>query len=83
MCTYTHAFIYFKTFFKKKGLRILSGRITDADEATALNYKFQKNQIYSCSWGPPDDGRTAEGPVGVILKAIIKGIKEVRGGKGS
>ncbi|CAG8750909.1 1327_t:CDS:2, partial [Acaulospora morrowiae] len=68
---------------KIAGIRILSGRISDADEATALNYEFQKNHIYSCSWGPPDDGQSAEAPKGLILKAIIKGIKEGRGGKGS
>ncbi|CAJ0915749.1 10384_t:CDS:10 [Entrophospora sp. SA101] len=58
-------------------------KIADADEAEALNYKFQKNDIYSCSWGPPDDGQSAEAPQGVILKAIVKGIEKGRGGKGS
>lgn len=41
------------------------------------------NHIYSCSWGPPDDGQSVEAPQGVIAKAFIKGIKEGRGGKGS
>ncbi|CAG8471703.1 9667_t:CDS:2 [Cetraspora pellucida] len=68
---------------KIAGIRILSGQISDADEAEALNYAYQKNQIYSCSWGPPDDGQSTEAPKGVILQAIIKGIKEGRGGKGS
>lgn len=34
------------------GLRILSKVITDEDEAVAMNYAYQQNQIYSCSWGP-------------------------------
>ncbi|CAG8585836.1 9227_t:CDS:2 [Dentiscutata heterogama] len=68
---------------KIAGIRILSGQISDVDEAEALNYAFQKNQIYSCSWGPPDDGQSTEAPKGVILQAMIKGIKEGRGGKGS
>ncbi|CAJ0828250.1 3429_t:CDS:2 [Entrophospora sp. SA101] len=68
---------------KIAGLRVLSSAISDVDEAEALNYKFQMNDIYSCSWGPPDDGKSAAGPKGVILKAIIKGIKHGRGGKGS
>nr|CAG8554312.1 7503_t:CDS:2 [Entrophospora candida] len=68
---------------KIAGLRVLSSAISDVDEAEALNYKFQMNDIYSCSWGPPDDGKSAAGPKGVILKAITKGIKHGRGGKGS
>ncbi|CAG8530331.1 1388_t:CDS:2 [Diversispora eburnea] len=59
------------------------GAISDADEAEALNYKYQLNQIYSCSWGPPDDGQSVEGPQGLILKAMINGITNGRGGKGS
>ncbi|CAG8517450.1 7807_t:CDS:2 [Funneliformis caledonium] len=68
---------------KVAGIRILSAEISDVDEAEALNYKFQENHIYSCSWGPPDDGQSAEAPKGLIFKAILKGINEGRGGKGS
>ncbi|GBB93589.1 hypothetical protein RclHR1_00220023 [Rhizophagus clarus] len=68
---------------KVAGIRILSGEISDVDEAEALNYGFQENHIYSCSWGPPDDGQSAEAPKGLIYKAMVKGIKEGRGGKGS
>ncbi|RIA85868.1 peptidase S8/S53 domain-containing protein [Glomus cerebriforme] len=68
---------------KVAGIRILSGEISDVDEAEALNYGFQENHIYSCSWGPPDDGQSAEAPKGLILKAMLKGIKDGRGGKGS
>jgi len=65
------------------GLRILSGPISDADESAALNYDFQNTSIYSCSWGPPDNGQAMEGPNYVIKKAVLKGINEGRGGKGS
>jgi kexin len=65
------------------GVRILSGRITDADEASALNYEYQKNHIFSCSWGPPDDGRSMEAPDGVILKSMVNGVQKGRDGKGS
>lgn len=68
---------------KIAGLRILSGPITDADEAAALNYKYQDNQIYSCSWGPPDDGKSMEAPNNVILKSIVNGVNKGRDGKGS
>ncbi|KAG7092769.1 hypothetical protein E1B28_009092 [Marasmius oreades] len=65
------------------GVRILSGPISDADEAIALNYGYQNVSIYSCSWGPPDDGRTMEGPDRIIRKAMLEGINNGRGGKGS
>ncbi|KAI8599656.1 hypothetical protein EDD21DRAFT_432625 [Dissophora ornata] len=68
---------------KVAGLRILSGQITDADEAAALNYRFQDNHVYSCSWGPPDDGRSMDAPKGVVLDAMINGIKNGRSGLGS
>ncbi|KAI8073114.1 peptidase S8/S53 domain-containing protein [Gongronella butleri] len=68
---------------KVSGVRILSGEITDVDEAAALNYKYQENDIFSCSWGPPDDGRTMEAPTGILADAFINGIEKGRGGKGS
>ncbi|KAL0946529.1 hypothetical protein HGRIS_012738 [Hohenbuehelia grisea] len=68
---------------KVAGLRILSGPISDVDEAAALNYGFQNTSIYSCSWGPPDNGRSMEGPGYLIDKAVVNGINNGRGGKGS
>ncbi|CEH15607.1 probable kex2-endoproteinase of late golgi compartment [Ceraceosorus bombacis] len=68
---------------KVAGVRILSGPISDVDEAAALNYRYQENQIYSCSWGPPDDGRAMDAPRGLIAKAVLNGIQNGRGGKGS
>lgn len=68
---------------KVAGVRILSGDLTDADEAIALNYEYQKNMIFSCSWGPPDNGQTMEAPNGILADAFINGIKKGRDGKGS
>ncbi|RKP38100.1 peptidase S8/S53 domain-containing protein, partial [Dimargaris cristalligena] len=68
---------------KISGLRILSGVITDVDEALSLNYNFQKTSIYSCSWGPADDGKAMEAPNELILDAMINGIQKGRGGLGS
>lgn len=68
---------------KIAGVRILSKIISDADEAEALNYGFQKTQIFSCSWGPPDDGQAMEGPGILIRRAMVKGIQEGRNGLGS
>ncbi|PPQ93274.1 hypothetical protein CVT25_015272 [Psilocybe cyanescens] len=68
---------------KVAGVRILSGPISDVDEAAALNYGFQNVSIYSCSWGPPDNGMSMEGPNYLIQKAVVNGINNGRGGKGS
>ncbi|CAO3572008.1 unnamed protein product [Mortierella alpina] len=68
---------------KVAGLRILSGEITDVQEAEALNYNFQETQIFSCSWGPPDDGVAMSGPNELLLDAFINGIDNGRQGKGS
>ena len=65
------------------GLRILSKIITDEDEASAMNYAFQDNQIYSCSWGPPDDGRSMDAPGLLIRKAVVNAIQNGRQGKGN
>jgi kexin len=68
---------------KIAGIRILSKMITDADEALAMNYAFQDNQIYSCSWGPPDDGRSMDAPGILIKKAMVNAVQNGRDGKGS
>lgn len=68
---------------KISGVRILSGDITDLDEALAINYEMQKNDIYSCSWGPPDDGKTMQAPGVLIEKAMVTAVQQGRGGKGS
>ncbi|KAI0818960.1 peptidase S8/S53 domain-containing protein [Irpex lacteus] len=68
---------------KVAGVRILSGPISDVDEAAALNFGYQESSIFSCSWGPPDDGRSMEGPGYLIKKAMVNGIQNGRGGLGS
>lgn len=68
---------------KVAGIRILSKPIDDADEAAAVNYNYQNNDIYSCSWGPPDDGQTMDAPGILIKRAIVNGVQNGRNGKGS
>lgn len=68
---------------KIAGIRILSKPISDEDEALAINYKYQENQIYSCSWGPPDDGQTMEAPGILIRKAMVNAVQKGRQGRGS
>lgn len=47
---------------KVSGIRILDGPMTDSLEAMAFNTKSEVNDVYSCSWGPDDNGRTVDGP---------------------
>lgn len=68
---------------KVAGIRMLSVPISDEDEAAAMNYKYQQNHIYSCSWGPPDDGKTMEAPDILIRRALVNGVQQGRDGKGS
>lgn len=68
---------------KVAGIRILSAPITEADEAAALNFRYDANHIYSCSWGPSDDGMSMDGPRGLVAKALLNGVNRGRDGKGS
>lgn len=52
------------------GLRILDGTVTDLLEGRSFIYKAHINWIYSCSWGPEDNGMSVEGP-GYIAKVKI------------
>ncbi|KAJ3127864.1 pheromone processing endoprotease [Nowakowskiella sp. JEL0407] len=68
---------------KVSGVRILSGDLTEVDEALAINYAYQENHIYSCSWGPSDNGKAMDAPPEIVADAVVNGIKNGRGGKGS
>ncbi|TPX40975.1 hypothetical protein SeMB42_g02149 [Synchytrium endobioticum] len=64
------------------GVRILSADITEAQEAAAVNYAMDVNEIYSCSWGPSDDGRTVDGPGLMVQEAYRTAIEKGRRGLG-
>mgnify|MGYP003365012800 CR=1 FL=1 len=68
---------------KVSGIRILSGDLTAEDEAASLIYANDINDIYSCSWGPADDGVHLQGPTDLVKKAMVKGVNEGRSKKGS
>ncbi|KAF2403975.1 hypothetical protein EJ06DRAFT_301304 [Trichodelitschia bisporula] len=68
---------------KVSGVRILSKPISDIDEAESVIYGYQDNDIYSCSWGPPDDGQTMEAPGILIRRAMVKAVQAGRAGKGT
>ncbi|XP_028402648.1 proprotein convertase subtilisin/kexin type 7-like [Dendronephthya gigantea] len=68
---------------KVSGVRILDGPMTDSLEAMAFNMKDQINDIYSCSWGPDDNGKTVDGPHQLAQAALAHGVRDGRGGLGS
>jgi kexin len=68
---------------KIAGIRILSKQISEVDEALSLNYAMDKNDIYSCSWGPPDDGQAMAEPGILVKKALLNGVQNGRDTKGS
>lgn len=59
------------------------GEISDADEARALSFRTDINDIYSNSWGPTDDGNRKEGPKPLTAAAMEHSIRNGRGGLGS
>lgn len=65
------------------GIRILSGAVTAEEEAAAMVYGLDANDIYLCSWGPTDNGRTVSAPDALVKKAMIKGIQQGRDARGS
>lgn len=68
---------------KVAGIRILSAEINSEVEAASLVYGLDVNDIYSCSWGPPDDGRAMQAPDSLVKKALVRGVNEGRDGKGA
>ena len=65
------------------GIRILDGIMTDSMEATAFNKFMDVNDIYSCSWGPQDDGKTVDGPRTLAQAALRHGVVAGRQSFGS
>lgn len=51
--------------------------ITDAMEARALGHKDSRIDIYSNSWGPPDNGFTVEKPGPLVRQTLAIGAREV------
>lgn len=64
-------------------LRTLSGAITNVMEAAAVVHKNQEHHIYTCSWGPADDGKSIDAPSKLVLRAFAEGLAYGRQGRGS
>ena len=65
------------------GLKLLHGILSDTLEAAAVNKHLDQVDIYNCSWGPADDGKSLEGPGPHTKKAFINGILNGRRGLGA
>lgn len=65
------------------GIRVLGGRMTDSMEASAFIQGLEVNDVYSCSWGPDDDGKTVDGPHHLASRALLHGITYGRRGYGA
>ena len=58
------------------GIRMLDGTVTDILEGKSFVYKAHVNWIFSCSWGPQDDGETVEGP-GLVAMVIVVAVRSL------
>ena len=56
---------------------MLKYKVEDLVEAEALQFKRNRIDIYSSSWGPVDDGKKIDGPGLLVREAFIKGALEV------
>lgn len=69
---------------KVAGLRIMSeGVMKASDEADGLTHTNQDVSIYSCGYGPPTQGKKIIAPSYVTKKALVDGVTQGRGTKGS
>jgi len=65
------------------GIKLIEQATTDAQEAEALTHSLDVIDIYSCSWGPSDDGLNTS-PAGPITQdAMLHGVTQGRQGKGA
>ena len=65
---------------KVGAIRMLDGKATDSLEADALSFNPQHIDIYSCSWGPKDNGKTFGRPGKLGRMAFEAGAALGRGG---
>lgn len=65
------------------GFRLIAAPNTDQDEADAFSLNNGQIHVKSNSWGEPDDGQTLGGPGPLAKAALIDGVANGRGGKGT
>jgi kexin len=68
---------------KLVGVRSIAAPTSDYVESMAISHAYDHVDIYSCSWGPADEGNNMVEP-GPLARATLKRMTEVgRNGKGS
>lgn len=67
------------------GIKLIAQPVSDITEAEALTHDCDEEgiSIYSCSWGPVDNGEQIEGPGPITKMSINDCAKNGRNGKGS
>lgn len=60
------------------GIRMLDGKATDTLEGSSLSYRSDYIDIYSCCWGPKDDGKRFGKPGYLASKALQIGADRVK-----
>lgn len=65
------------------GVRLIGGPVDDSTEAEGITVGIDEVSVYSCSWGPNDDGKRVAAPGRVTMMALEHGVANGRGGRGS
>lgn len=65
------------------GIRAIDETLPDATEAEALGHASEAVAVYSCSWGPFDDGKQVAGPGRLAKMAMASAAHSGYGGLGS
>lgn len=65
------------------GIKLLGGPVYDVIEGMALGHAYDLVDVYSASWGPPDNGWSLERPGRLAQWALERGVRQGRNGKGS
>jgi len=65
------------------GIRLIARAVSDLVEADALAFNREDIDVYSNSWGPPDDGVHLEGPGPLVAAAMHDAVTHGRHGLGS
>ena len=55
----------------------MDGPVTRTMESKALGHNIKHIDIFSASWGPPDNGRSMDGPKGITMLVIEQAIEKV------
>ena len=59
------------------GIRILDGPVTRIMESKALGFNIGYVDIFSASWGPPDNGKAMDGPKGITSTVLEHAMAKV------